>query len=146
MQKEIYLLVIGFIVILFGLIFIQSIGDSINPITTIYTETNESISATNATPASFTYDIAAFTELRYANHSVVDSGDYSVDLSADTITINSGTATYYADYTYYPENYVQSGTSRTLVTLIMVFFAIAILFIGYYYLKPLFEQGFGRFK
>jgi hypothetical protein len=72
---------------------------------------------------------ASVSEVRNASHdALVENTDYEVDLVAGAINITTGNdGTYYADYTYYPDMYITSGTSRMLVSYIPVILAVVIM-------------------
>lgn len=47
----------------------------------------------------------------------------------------------YADYKYIPDTYVHSASARTMLTLVMVFFALGVLSIGIWYVWKSFKEG-----
>ncbi len=97
--------------------------------------------ATNSTNLFFEYtyisgrtdtlindDLTAEPTFRNGTSASLDDGDCNATLSTGVVLCNNiHSATAFADYSYNPEGFITSGTTRTLVNLITVLLAIAIL-------------------
>ena len=141
--NKIGLFIMVFILLIVGIIFAGSLADSIWTGTEgVYTE-NESITLANGTAVSLTEDWAEISSV-WANHTNVSDGgnltllvelqDYWVNFenseTPPTITLNNsiyeGNASY-VNYNFQDDIYIRHGTSRVLVNLINIFWALAIL-------------------
>ena len=67
----------------------------------------------------------------------VTASDRSVVVNYDNFTTNNA----YIDYTYDTDTYVASGAARTLLTLVVLFFALGILAVGIGYAWKSFKEG-----
>lgn len=140
------LLLGGFISIIMGVIFLGVIADTVTSTTTLDAVGNESFTAVTDSFVDLTNTPCPIvSEIRNNTGSVmVLDTDYFVrnDVCAINVTITAGT--YFADYQFEGANYVNDRTSRVLISLIILFFAIAVMviFIGPL-MKMLKENGLG---
>lgn len=129
MNNQLGLLMGGFIVLIMGLTLIPAVADQVTSATEIKTTTNESITFGSGGPVVqlAQNQLVAFTSITNTTVTVL-SGNYSVDLSAGKVTPTASTGlpngTYDATYTY---REVGNSTSRTLISLVVLFFAISIM-------------------
>lgn len=125
----------AFIILLIGAIFIGVLADNIYDLTNTYEVYNENFTVTNAQVASGIYvnltydDWARVINVSNATNQLLTEGtDYSVALATGGVNISTnntdGRTYYYASYEYRPDDYVSDSTSRTLMPLITIFFAI----------------------
>ena len=127
-QEQGKLLFTAFIVILVGAVLIGTIGQSVED---VKVATNKVTNESHAVAATITlnYDeLTAFDALR--NTTAADViGECNVTLGTGTLQCNATTSdsTWYADYTYTPDIYVRDRATRTIITLVVIFFALAIL-------------------
>lgn len=123
------MILIAFIVLILGINFLTAYADAQHDVINTGTVTNESFTGINATAVALTYDnMIAVSEVRNAsNDALTITDDYTVNLTTGSITVLVGNGTYYADYTYYPDTYVQNSASRSIIGIILVLFAIGIL-------------------
>lgn len=147
-NKQLGIAITAFVLILVGIALIDPIADSVYDARNTYSITNESFAGVNATAVALTYDdFEAVSEVRNSSHAVMTvTTDYTVGAADGEITVRSGTGTYYADYVYYPDGYVSDSTSRILLNLLVIFFAIGVLAFGVGYAKKSIEgwNGNGR--
>ncbi len=135
------MVLVGFVFILSGVIFISALADETTRVTQANTVTNESITIVNATAVSLANNqLDSFTELSNVTNGAVTEGDnYTVDLSAGTVTGVDLSGAYNASYVY---REVGNSTSRTLTNLVIVFFAIGVMVAGAgFAIKGLREAG-----
>lgn len=121
--------------IILGAIFIGIIADQEEAITTPQSVSNESFTGVNATAVALTYDdMQAVSAVRNGTGSALTvTTHYTVDLTAGTITVLVGNGTYYADYTYYTDNYVANSATRSIMSLLVILFAVGVLGAAIYY-------------
>ena len=124
----------GFIVILVGVILLQSIADSVSTLSDTYTATNETI-----TPSA---GIAQLSGTQTVVLSAISNGSFDWSGAIGTgfnatsdgaVTVNGSfpnAAPVNVTYSYTNENYITDGSSKTLVNLTILFFALAVLLIG----------------
>ena len=80
-----------------------------------------------------TAQILSITAIRNVTSAAI-LGYCNVTLSTGGLVCNNTyNATGYIDYNYEPDTYVRSGAARTILTLTILFFAIAILAVGIKY-------------
>jgi hypothetical protein len=58
---------------------------------------------------------------------LIGAGNYSVDLAGGRINSTLPSETYYADYTYKGDSYMESSISRTITGYLPVIFAVVVL-------------------
>ena len=125
-------LIIG---VLIGVVFLGIMANSLFGTTNLtgneVTEELLTSALANGTTYTLTYDDLITGTAIFTNGSdTLSASNYTLDLSAGTLYFgDDGDLTYegnplYVNYSYYPDTYVQGGTSRLIITLIMVFVAI----------------------
>ncbi len=133
-------LLTAMLVPLIGIILIGVVWSSVQDSTTTTTVTNESFSGVNNTYVALTYDDwASSSAVRNGTGTELNSStDYDVNLTSGSIKLlNQSNGTYYADYTYYPDGYIEGSMSRTILNYLPIMFAIAlfVFLAGYVALK-----------
>lgn len=142
--KNVVYLLIG---VLIALPLLLSISGLINPMSDYLTDTdNKTIEMDGSdVNTSYVYELE-YGDTQYDNDAAIknlvienDAGtefvedtDYTADLTAGTFQLENTTTTYgssyaIAEYDYQDKSYLNTGLSRTLVGLIVGFFALAIL-------------------
>jgi len=131
-----------FLVPIIAVILLGIIWSTVRTATTPTSVTNESFTGVENTNVALTYDDwAACSAVRNAtNDALTVTTDYVADLTNGQINITTaggGNGTYYADYTYKEDSYMESSTSRLVTGYIPVIFAVAVLIFvaGYVMLK-----------
>jgi hypothetical protein len=129
------LMVVGVAVVL------PTITDFTNRASSLQTAVNETISCVNGTTATLTYnDLTSATVVMVGNTSqIITSGNYSVTASTGRIWFIQITNAVHGNtcrvtYTYTPDEYLSSGSSRTVVQIIPLLIVIALIVavISYY--------------
>lgn len=118
----------AFIAIILGMVLIGVLADNIWANTNIATAGNETVALASDVGQLSNEDVITLSS--FVNHSHVFVVD--VDINYTTAGVLDGAANftdgnYYAVYTFYPTEYVSNGTARTLLSIIIIFFAIAII-------------------
>lgn len=136
----------AFIFLIVALALIGSIANSTTDATEAKTVTNESMALINVTAvASANNQWDSVTRIGNASLTLTSGSNYTVDLTQGEVTLLSGTTlpttgTYDVSYVY---RNVGDTTSRGLINLIVLFFAIAILVTTIAYLSPSFREMMG---
>lgn len=126
------MVIVGFLVAVIGIALLSSTADSTKKVTSAVNSVNESFAGKlNVAVALANDDLVSVSAVRNTTGSTVPASNYTVNTTGGTITMLAPQVnnTYYADYTYYDDDYVSNSTSRTLVGLIVIFFAVGL--IGY---------------
>jgi len=132
-SKDLGKLVMGFIFIVLGAVLIASIADEISANTTIGDVVNETIAISSGTGSLAKSDIDSVS---YFGNTTMNTGqtEFAVDLGVNWTTAGALTVAgnftddnYNVSYLHYPDEYVKDSTSRTLLPLIIIFFALAVL-------------------
>lgn len=138
-------LITGFILLLVGAILIQTIANSVYSARNLDTVSNDTTTLVNNTCVEITSGcIGSITEITNATDSgaaVLSSSEYSVCRSGGGFTDRDGVlavldtpaylGTANVTYTNSPDcTYVDSSTSRTLLNIVTIFFALALLALG----------------
>lgn len=135
--------VMGFMAIVLGSIFIGIIADQEEAITTPQSIANESFTGVNATAVALANgNMTTVSAVRNSTHDTLTvTTDYTVSLDAGTITVLTGNGTYYADYNYEMADYVSNSATRSIVSIIVILFGVGVLAaaIGEARLKELFN-------
>jgi len=135
--NKLNLLIFGFIAIVLGIILTSTLSNSTHEATDLLSTVNEShtfshvINVVNSTTTlSNVADIVSFDALR--NETSEDISTFcNVTLSTGVLNCNhTGSETCYADYTWGRDGYVSNSTARSLIRLIILFFALAVALIG----------------
>jgi len=142
-MNKLGILLSAFITIIIGLVLIGSLADSIF-LTTNTVSVSDPTTITEAglnagTLVNLDNDDIINTSVTVDNGTtVINPGNYTVYPSDGQIAVfNNTEATWVyglslnVNYTYKPDEYIANATSRTLVSLIIIFFALAVLAIGF---------------
>ncbi len=130
-----------FIMLILGLVLLTSTSDTIDLITQSQVQTNESDAVNllwvNGTNMTLDYGNVSVSEVRNCTDAtVIASTDYTVYATVGRIQANvrgneshggaiDNTAVC-VDYSYTPADYIANSTTRTLINLIILFFALGI--------------------
>lgn len=124
-----------FIFLIIAVTLISVLGDSNASLSKIDTVVNESFTGIVGTPVALTNDnfqtVSAVINSTGATLTVTT--DYLVNAADGTINITvagnntDGSTTYAANYTFFTDTFVADSTTRTIVNLTLIFFAIFIL-------------------
>jgi len=144
----------AFITVIVGIALISNLGNSVDSAITPGTVTNESLQFLDSVTASTTEDdLLSITLFSNSSHDFAsDVGTLFNFTAAGVITIDNasivaGNTTgipdgrYNISYNFMHDDYVDDSTSRSLLPLMIIFFAIAIVLIGiavFVKLKPQF--------
>jgi len=131
-------LVLGFMVILIGIILLSVTADQIFLSRTVGTTTNESMTMASNAGQTVNVELGVYDVTYFGNHTDTIVSDNvsttnSVNFTEAGVITTGGSVTdgvYNITYNYYPDEYVQSGTGRTLINLIVIFFALGVVFLG----------------
>lgn len=148
-KNQIGLLLTAFIGILIGISLLIPTSDIINQQSVTGASTNESFTVVEDSWSNLLQDdLIAVSAVRNGSGIAIGSGNYTgthVDLVNGRLNISgaTGDGTYYADYTYYPSAYIKDSTTRSLSSVIIIFFILSIVVVGiiYVYKSGLFNIG-----
>lgn len=130
----------GFILILFGVIFTGIVADNVYTTRNTITITNETHAITNATTFTLTHDDVISVDM-VANETVANMNVTTVSLDDGQFTLDQN-ALANITYGYYPDTYIRGSQSgRTLVNLTTLFFALAVVLFG---VVIVFKSGIGE--
>ncbi len=119
-------ILLAFVVLLIGAVFISEVADNVVDVTGITIVTNETFVPVNGSGVPLTNNqLVAFN--RIANESgAFDTGNFTVNLQQGEVTWIAGplAGVYQTSYTY---RKVGDGASRTIVNITILLFAIGIL-------------------
>ena len=128
MGMELNSMVMAFIFLLVGVTFIGVIANESTSITQQNTVVNETVALVNQSTLTLANNqLDSFTSLvnsSNASQTYVLNTDYTVDLDGGKVTSLSPTGAALATYVYRD---VGNSTARTLINLILIFFAIGLL-------------------
>jgi len=137
-MKQLMIIVTVFIMLIIGINLLVVTANSISSATTIVAVANESLNLSTGTAVSLTFnDIVENSEtvLNGTTNATIGSGNYTIAVAAGTFTLTTpnllNNTQAWISYSYHPDEYVKEGTSRTLIRLIIIFFALGILGIGF---------------
>ena len=138
MANKLGMIVGGFIVILFGIVLLGAIADSIYDTVTLSTATNETVAIVNQGGETANADVVSTSFFGNATNNTfltqVTLGEEVNVTSNGSITLSSAEfpadGDYSISYSYEGANYVANSTSRTILRLITIFFAIAVMASG----------------
>lgn len=148
MKNGLSVLIIGFVVLLLGLVLIDPIADTVTDLGVLTTTTNQTVTLSNTSCASLTEgcvkSISVLTNL--TSGTLITSKNYTTCKTSgktyDNGIILTGESVGYNGYngnTTFVQStncmYVPDATSRTLSGLLILFFALGIMTAGLYYLK-----------
>jgi len=151
MSKGVGVFIVAFVVIILGVTFLTTIADTTQDITSLKTVENESIAVVNNTDVELANrQLSSFTLLRCDNSSAnmtVGTGNYTVRLTPGTINVNPtdgacvGTAEkWLGTYTYRD---IGDSTSRTFISLLPLFMALAVFLFTIGMFIPQFREFIG---
>lgn len=138
-ENKLGLIIFLFIILLIGIVLLDTLGDTVYENTNLFGATNESITMTGTGGAltgttSITSGIVGVSFFGNDTTDLTSVIDTTVNwTSTGDITLGNTTLTNYSDstwdisYTAEGDLYVVDGTSRTLIRLLLIFFAIAII-------------------
>ena len=146
-MNKMSVLIMGFIVLLVGVVFLSSLADNESNIRTLVTTTDDAFTGSNSTctrvatgcidslttvenaTGAMTVGAANYSLCRRSTTGVLDGILLAADSQANGVTL--GGAALNTTYTQSPGcTYVASGISRTFISLIPIFFALFVLLIG----------------
>lgn len=128
--NKLTLFISAFMVLILGMILLGVLADNIWANTNTDSRGNETVTITSRTGQVEQTDIISLTSIYNYTLSFTPLIGTQFNISSTgVITTNSTTpnGTYFVAYTFYPELYVANGTSRTLLSLIVLFFALAVV-------------------
>ena len=143
MENQMNLLISAFIVIILGVVLIIPIGDDVEKVKTAsFTVINES---TGLTGTLTNDELITFDACRNSTmDAILIDLHCNVTLTTGVIsanTLNFSDSIVFVDYKYTPDTFVRSSTARTLITLVILFFAIAILTVGLGFVMKSFKDA-----
>ena len=140
------LLFSAFIILILGAVLIRPIGTDVE-LAKIgsKTVTNESVTISSGL-GTLTYDeLLSFDACRNSTGIAVTRNTYcNVTLASGAVSVhpdNFSANIAYIDYKYEPDTYVRSSAARTLLTITVLFFALAILTVGIGYAIKSFKEN-----
>lgn len=156
MNKSLAMVFGIFLIVILGSSFLTIIADRNSVITTPITITNETLDITSGFNAT-DFNTAATFNLTYndwvdssisilnGTDTLTEGTDFNVDYTTEAINFSNTSAVWTinashdnnagVNYQYYDADYLTDTTSRTLIGLIALFFAIGILALVYWRLK-----------
>lgn len=147
--KEVGAMVAAFVFVIVGITLIVGLANSQTDATELKSVVNESVSLVNNSGVSLANSqVETLSRVGNASTTLVEDTDYTVNLAKGEVTLNTGNASvadraYDVSYTY---RNVGDSTSRVLVNLVVMFFAIAILLFLIGMLSPTFRDMLGISK
>lgn len=140
-EKILAPIIIAFVAVIIGISLFTPVADSVGSLTTTFTITNKSFTALNDTDVTFTgsgeNDTAISAVRNNASLTLTDGANYTSNVTGGTGRINMNISyaaghlvnnqTWFVDYTYQTNDYIEDGGSRAITNLIPIFFAIAII-------------------
>lgn len=137
--------IVGFIVIVVGMSLLGETANTTRPLTNALTVTNESFTGVNATAVALTNGNHTSLAVRNSTHDTLTiTTHYTTNATAGTVTVLTGNGTYYADYTYEANTYQDSSATRSVISLIVVLFGIAVFALLLAAMYPVIMEKFGR--
>ncbi len=129
-----------FVFVIVGIVLLQAISDDVKEVTTAtLTSGNETVTLTSDEGTTAHIEGIAATACR--NQSA-DQTVFVLDLNCNVSSVGAVIVSGLnfsdqvgIDYTFQPEEYVRSATSATLIALVVLFFALAILAISMGFIK-----------
>lgn len=138
MDRKLAGLVFGFVFIVIALALLTALADQTTSVTQTYTVVNESAVLVNGTPVALQYGIIqSISGVINASNATVAAANYTLQQPKSITLLNGINGTYRVTYTYVP---VGSGSTNTLVGLVVLLFALALFTTALYYLNPTFRD------
>lgn len=154
-DKNIYLLITGFVLLILGIALLTPSAELVNDVTAKTSLADEAIDISSARiengsvneateftvtnyPTSWKVEDCPLTSVTYGN-STTDytlTTDYLITLSTgvltlvNTSTVIDGTNSTFIDYVYCSDDYMNAGWARSILNLVPGFWAIALMLIG----------------
>lgn len=126
-----------FIALLVGVVFIDVLGDRRFAAETTESVTNESVTVASQSGQLANVELGVFELTFFGNSTYNTDNNCTVNVHANvseagvlTLHTNFSDGSYNATYGWYPDEYVQSEISQTLIGITVIFFAIAIAIIS----------------
>lgn len=120
--------IFGFMVVFVGVVLLGAVADEQVRVTQANSVVNESVVLVNASAVSLDNNqLDSLSFVGNASDTLTVNTDYTVDLSAGTVTSLGPAGTFNASYVY---REVGSATARTLTSLITLFFALGVMGLG----------------
>lgn len=141
-----------FIAVIVGISLLRATADNVDEIVNTNTITNESFTGNIGQYVSLGFDDWASVQgvRNHTGATLAANTDYVVNLTGGSINItvagnnSDASTTYYADYTFYPDNYVKNAPARTITNLVLIFGALAIIGVGFLAFKNQIMDMFGK--
>ena len=159
-KNELGMLLGGFITILVGVVLVAALADNISTLADIDTVNNESVTISSGTGSTANDDLTSLTffgnatintdlagitidtEVNFTKAgTIIVSQDLNISVGSGHFNGSFAGGSYNVSYINQGVNFVANTTARTLVKLTILFFAIAIMFVGVLIVK----KGFAEF-
>ncbi len=134
MSKQMGFLITFFVLFIIGVNLLIPIADQVAGTSQLRSVVNESVTPTNGSTNTLANIDLQSGSLGFVNSSgtTLGTANFSVDLATAVVTwtfseTNQNETDYNASYTFFPDEYVKDGTSRTILSLVTLFFALAVL-------------------
>jgi len=139
-------LVIAFVAIVIGTALLGTIANTIGELTTTFSQTNRSFTASNNTAVSFitsSQNVSAISAVRAGATLLTLNQNFTQNIPAGTITMNISyangenlsTEVWGVDYTFTSNSFIDDAGARSVTRLITLFFALAIMAAGFIAVK-----------
>lgn len=143
MNAQMALIISAFVGLIIGIPLLTTTGDQVAATDDTVTVLGETITITSGAGQTSLVELGLY-EVTFFGNVTNNTGNNGVGIGdgntndvnwteAGVIEINTtlwADGSYGINYSYYPNAYVQEGTSRTLLSLIPIFFALAVLAVG----------------
>ena len=126
-------IIITFIFIIMGAIFLGQVANMVFENRNVYATVNESITiASGAGTTTFT-DIQTVTSFTNLSNQYTIGTDTNFTEGSGAITTNAPDGSFNISYSYYPDLYVKDQGSRSILSLLVILFALVVLLgiVGY---------------
>ena len=136
----------AFIMVVVGAALLTSTANSTTSATQLYSVVNESATLTNNTVTQLAHtQLSAVSRVGNASLTLDPNSDYDVNLAQGQITLSTPNATvknraYDVSYTYHE---VGDASARTIINLVIIFFALAVFLFVLALLMPSFRDMIG---
>jgi len=135
------MLVVGFVLLILGIVFTQMIANSVTSATQANTITNESINwvANGATVSLTKNQLDSITSIKNSTGGslLTAPANYTFSLSQGTVTSVNRNGTFFVTYIYRD---VGDSTSRSTLSLVVIFIALAVLLFIIAMMSPGFRE------
>lgn len=136
MSKQLGFLITFFVLFIIGVNLLIPVADQVAGTSQLRSVVNESITPTNGSTNTLANpDVSGTLTLTNSSGETFTSGtsgNFSLVALTGVITwtfseVNMNETDYNASYTFFPDAFVKDGTSRTILSIITLFFALAVL-------------------